>query len=75
VCHLDDTRPNDIRAISGSWRVWPIVYKECLVEYDLYIDSGFHAPKVIEHLIGDYGLGKVVTSMKRRIESQGTFKK
>ena len=66
---LDPDRANEIKETTGFWKAWETEPGRCLVGYSLWLDSGRKVPKFIENLGTDYGLRKVATCMKARVES------
>jgi len=71
---LDRSRENEFKDTTGFWKIWP-VEGGSLLAYSVYVDSGRSIPGFIEEMATGYGLRKVTSAMKRRVESGGTYKR
>jgi ribosome-associated toxin RatA of RatAB toxin-antitoxin module len=72
---LDDTQENEFKKTIGFWKIWKVSDTESLLCYSIYIDSGRFVPGFIQNLATGYGLTTVAESMKKRVESGGTYKR
>ena len=72
---LDKSKKNDIKDTSGSWTIKPYGKDRCLIDYSVTVDSGMYVPGFIEDFLFNQDLPGVVKALKKRAESNGTYKK
>lgn len=66
---LDKEKKNDLNQTAGFWKIWPEKEGGSLLGYSIFIDSGMSVPKFVEDMATGYGLKKVATCMKQRVET------
>ncbi len=66
---LDKEKKNDLNQTAGFWKMWPSDDGQTLLGYSIFIDSGMSVPKFVEEMATGYGLKKVATCMKQRVET------
>ena len=72
---LDKSKENDIADTSGFWKIEPFEGGKSLIAYTVSVDTGMAVPKAIQDYLTQKDLPNVVSTMKKRIESGGTYKK
>jgi hypothetical protein len=72
---LDTTKENDILETTGIWIVYPYDEKRTLIFYSMYADTGMFIPAPIERYLLNRDLPNVVEALKKRVETQGTYRK
>jgi len=72
---LDKSRKHDIADTSGTWEFLPYRRGGTVVRYTSTVDSGMIVPKFLEEQLISYDLPGVLSSIKRRTESDGTWTK
>lgn len=72
---LDKTRRHDIAETSGSWEFLPYSQGKTLLRYTTTLNSGFFIPRFLEQFLLRNDLSDALSSLKRRAESNGTWKK
>jgi uncharacterized membrane protein len=73
--HLDDSRENDIAATTGFWYFKPWGDDKCLAVYHVYADTGMRLPKWLANWLMRRDMPGVPENLKKRAESDGTWKK
>lgn len=72
---LDKTAANDIRDTSGEWRLLEAGEGRTLVQYTVAVDSGMSVPSFLEDYLTRRDLPRILESFRRRVESDGSWKK
>lgn len=72
---LDHSRKNDIADTSGIWIVKSYGTGKTILSHSVILDSGLAVPTAIEDYLTKRDLPNVVVAVKKRVESDGTFKK
>lgn len=72
---MDETKPNEIAAASGSWLVLPWGEDRCIAIHETAVDTGMAVPKFIAQMLMNQDLPGVIEALKQRVESGGTWKK
>jgi len=73
---LDPERLSDFRLFDGYWKTWPRADGRTLLAFvgRVRIEPGTRIPAFLAKLASEYALRTVVTHMKRRVESGGTYR-
>jgi carbon monoxide dehydrogenase subunit G len=72
---LDRSRKHDIADTFGAWEFLPYGNNKTSLRYTTTLDSGMLIPKYLEDLLIKNDLPEILLSMRRRTESDGTWKK
>lgn len=72
---LDKSRKHDIADTFGAWEFLPYSQGKTILRYTTTLDSGFFIPRFLEEFLLRNDLSDALLSMKRRTESDGTWKK
>lgn len=72
---LDKSRKHDIADTVGAWEFVPYGQGKTILRYTTTVDSGLDVPRFLEDFLIKNDLREVLTSMRRRTESDGTWKK
>jgi len=72
---LDKSKENGIHDTQGSWTLIPHGENETILVYSSRIDSGMSVPRFVENFFLNRGLPEVVNAVKKRAESDGTYKR
>jgi coenzyme Q-binding protein COQ10 len=72
---LDKSRRHDIADTFGAWEFLPYSQGKTVLRYTTTVDSGMSVPRFLEHFLIENELPEVLLSMRRRTESDGTWKK
>jgi len=72
---LDKSRKHDIADTFGAWEFSPYGNNKTSLRYTSTLDSGMLIPKFLEDLLIKNDLPEILLSMRRRTESDGTWKK
>lgn len=72
---LDKSRKHDLAETSGSWELLPYGQDKTMLRYTTTLDSGFFVPRFLDELLLRNNLADALLSLKRRAESNGTWKK
>jgi len=72
---LDKSKKNDINDTTGSWTIKPYGQNRTLIDYSVTVDSGMPIPKFIENFLFNRDLPGVAKALKKRVESNGAYKK
>src|SRR5574337_1523313 len=72
---LDKSRKHDIADTYGTWEFLPYSQGRTLLRYTSTLDSGLFIPKFLEDFLIKKDLPNTLLSLKRRTESEGTWKK
>jgi len=72
---LDKSRSHDIADTFGAWEFLPYRQGKTVLRYTTTVDSGTVVPRFLEDFLIKNDLPEVLLSMRRRTESDGTWKK
>ncbi len=72
---LDKSRKNDIADTSGAWEFVRYGRGTTLARYTSSVDSGMFVPRFLEELLVKSGVPEVLSSLRRRIESNVAWRK
>lgn len=72
---LDKSLPHDIVDTVGTWEFLRYGGGRTLVRYTSFVASGTLVPKFLENYLLVKSLPKLLSNMRRRVESGGTWKK
>ena len=72
---LDKSRKHDIAETFGAWEFLPYSQDKTMLRYSTTLDSGFFIPRFLEEFLLRNNLSDALLSLKRRTESDGTWKK
>lgn len=72
---LDKSRQHDIADTFGAWEFLPYSQGKTILRYTTTLDSGLFVPRFLEDFLIRNDLPDVLLSLKRRTESDGTWKK
>ena len=72
---LDKSRKHDIAETFGAWEFLPYSQDKTILRYTTTLDSGFFIPRFLEEFLLRNDLSDALLSLKRRTESDGTWKK
>src|SRR5438552_15850884 len=72
---LDKSRRHDIADTFGAWEFLPYSHGKTVLRYTTTVDSGMSVPRFLEDFLIQNDLPEVLLSMRRRTESDGTWKK
>src|SRR5207245_7935597 len=72
---LDKSRSHDIADTFGAWEFLPYSQGKTVRRYTTTVDSGTVVPRFLEDFLIKNDLPEVLLSMRRRTESDGTWKK
>lgn len=72
---LDKSRQHDIADTSGTWEFLPYSQGRTMLRYTTTVDSGMFVPRFLEDAMIKKDLSNALLSLKRRAESDGTWKK
>lgn len=72
---LDKSRQHDIADTSGTWEFLPYSQGRTMLRYSTTVDSGMFVPRFLEDAMIKQDLSNALLSLKRRVESNGTWKK
>lgn len=72
---LDKSRKHDLAETFGRWELLPYGQDKTLLRYTTTLDSGFFVPRFLEEYLLRNNLSDALLSLKRRAESNGTWKK
>lgn len=72
---LDKSRKHDIADTFGTWEFLPYSQDKTILRYTTTLDSGFFIPRFLEDFMLRNDLSDALLSLKRRTESDGTWKK
>lgn len=72
---LDKSRTHDIADTSGAWEFFPYSQGKTVLRYTTIVDSGMVVPRFVEDYLLKNDLPELLLSMRRRAESDGTWKK
>jgi len=72
---LDKSRSHDIADTFGAWEFLPYSQGKTVLRYTTTVDSGTVVPRFLEDFLIKNDLPEVLLSMRRRTESDGTWKK
>jgi len=72
---LDQSKRHDLAETFGAWELLPSGYGMTIVRYTTTLDSGFFVPRFLEEYLLRNNLADALSSLKRRAESNGTWKK
>ena len=76
---MDQSQKNDFKETTGFWRIWPRPDHTSLVCYSVYVQTGRWVPAFLQKAVDKvglttWGLKKVVTCMKKRVEMGSSYK-
>lgn len=72
---LDKSRKHDIADTFGTWEFLPYSQGKTMLRYTTTLDSGMFIPRFLEDVLIKKDLSNALLSLKRRTESDGTWKK
>lgn len=72
---LDKSRKHDIADTFGAWEFLSYSQGKTILRYTSTLDSGLFVPRFLEDFLIRNDVPDVLLSLKRRIESDGTWKK
>ncbi|WP_424319567.1 SRPBCC family protein [Candidatus Methylomirabilis sp.] len=72
---LDKSKKHDIAETFGAWEFLPYSQNKTILRYTTTLDSGFFIPRFLEEFLLRNDLSDALLSLKRRTESDGTWKK
>lgn len=72
---LDPEKKNDLDRNQGSWYTLPYDDKRCLVIYDVQLESSLPLPGPLERYMINNDTPEVIEALRKRAESDGTYKK
>ncbi|MDD5558934.1 SRPBCC family protein [Candidatus Methylomirabilis sp.] len=72
---LDKSRKHDIAETFGTWEFLPYGHGRTMLRYTTSLDSGMFIPRFVEDMMIKKDLSNALLSLKRRTESDGTWKK
>src|SRR2546425_5427577 len=72
---LDKSRRHDIADTSGAWEFLPYGQGKTILRYTTTVNSGMTVPRFLEDFLIKNDLPEVLLSMRRRTESDGTWRK
>jgi len=72
---LDKSRKHDIADTFGTWEFFPYGQGKTLLRYSTTVDTGLPVPRFLEDFMLKSALSDTLLSLKRRTESNGTWKK
>lgn len=72
---LDKSRKHDIAETLGTWEFLPYGHGKTMLQYTTSLDSGMFIPRFVEDMMIKKDLSNALLSLKRRAESDGTWKK
>lgn len=72
---LDRSKKNDIADTSGYWAIVPHGDTQSIAIYAVHVDSGLPIPQFVEDFLSRQDLPGVVQAVKKRVESDGQYKK
>lgn len=73
---LDKSVKNDVKDTTGEWKLHELEPgKSTLAEYTIAVDSGKFVPQFIEDYLTRKDLPQILNSLRRRVESDGKWKK
>lgn len=72
---LDKSRKHDIAETFGAWEFHSYSQGKTMLRYTTTLDSGFFIPKFLEDFMLRNDLSDTLLNLKRRTESDGTWKK
>lgn len=72
---LDKSRKHDIADTFGTWEFLPYSQDKTMLRYTTTLDSGLFIPRFLEKFLLRSDLSDALLSLKRRTESNGTWKK
>jgi ribosome-associated toxin RatA of RatAB toxin-antitoxin module len=68
--HLVEDEPHDLKAVQGSWQLWPIEHgKATLLEYTSAVDTGKQIPGFIRDYLADRGVKDTLGAVRTRAET------
>lgn len=76
---MDQSKKNDFKETTGFWQIWPRPGGKSLVCYSVYVETGRWVPEFLQKAVDKiglttWGLKKVVTCMKKRVEQGSAYK-
>jgi carbon monoxide dehydrogenase subunit G len=72
---MDKSRQHDIADTSGIWEFLPYSQGRTMLRYSTTVDSGMFVPRFLEDAMIKQDLSDALLGLKRRTESDGTWKK
>ena len=72
---LDDSKKNDLLSTTGYWRFIPHKNTQCIGVYAVRVETDMPVPDFVKDFLMKKDLPNVFKALKKRAESDGTYKK
>ena len=70
---LDEEKENDFERIVGAWQAYPLAEGKSFVVHEIDIKTGIAIPQFLQRFFMNKDLPDIVVSLKKRVESGGTW--